>query len=169
MNVERAPLFCETMWGQTSLVRCLAESQLIKLRFDDNLMKPHISLITLGVSDLARSTTFYRDGLGLPTEGDFEGVTFFKLRGTWLSLFAREELAKDAGVMDGGSGFGGFTLAHNVGSPQEVAAILEQAKKAGAKILKPAQDAFWGGHHGFFADPDGFVWEVAWNPHMDLT
>ena len=132
-------------------------------------MKPHISLITLGVSDLARSTTFYRDGLGLPSEGDFEGVTFFKLRGTWLSLFARGELAKDAGVSDAGNGFGGFTLAHNVGSKEEVEAVLEQARNSGATILKPAQDAFWGGYHAYFSDPDGFIWEIAWNPDLDLT
>ena len=132
-------------------------------------MKPHISLITLGVSNLGRSTAFYRDGLGWPTEGDFEGVTFFKLRGTWMSLFPREELTKDAGMAEGGSGFGGFTLAHNVGTPEEVREILEQAERAGAKIIKPAQEAFWGGYHGFFADLDGFVWEVAWNPHLDLA
>lgn len=132
-------------------------------------MKAKISLITLGVSDLGRSTTFYRDGLGFPTEGDFEGVTFFKLEGTWLSLFPREEMVKDGAITENGNGFGGFTLAHNVGSPEAVAEVMELAEKAGAKILKPAQKAFWGGHHGFFADPDGFVWEVAWNPGMDLT
>ena len=138
-------------------------------------MKPHISMITLGVSDLTRSTAFYRNGLGLSTEGDFEGVSFFKLRGTWLSLFPRDEMEKDANVSvssassSTSSSFSGFTLAHNVGAKEDVAQVLEQAKAAGAKILKPAQDAFWGGHHGFFADPDGFVWEVAWNPHLDLT
>ncbi len=169
MNLDKALLFCEMTWGRQSLGRCLDEQQCLKLRASENFMKPHISLITLGVSDLARSTAFYRDGLGLPTEGDFEGVTFFKLRGTWLSLFPREELVKDAGLTDEGRGFGSFTIAHNVSSPEEVGAVLEQAQKSGAKIIKPAQDAFWGGHHGFFADPDGFVWEVAWNPHMDLT
>ena len=132
-------------------------------------MNPHISLITLGVSDLARSTAFYREGLGFPTEGDFEGVAFFKLRGTWLSLFPRDAMAKDAGIVNGGSGFGGFTLAHNVASKTEVEQVLEQAKAAGAAILKPAQDAFWGGYHGFFADFDGFVWEIAWNPFLDLV
>jgi catechol 2,3-dioxygenase-like lactoylglutathione lyase family enzyme len=135
-------------------------------------MKPHISMITLGVSDLARSTAFYRDGLGLPSEGDFEGVTFFKLRGTWLSLFPREEMVKDANIATestSGGGFSGFTLAHNVASKEEVETVLEQAEGAGASILKGAQDAFWGGYHGFFSDPDGFVWEVAWNPHLDLT
>jgi catechol 2,3-dioxygenase-like lactoylglutathione lyase family enzyme len=138
-----------------------------------DIMKPHISLITLGVLDLELATTFYRDGLGLPTEGNFEGVTFFKLRGTWLSLFPRSALTADAN-MDASSpqaapSSPSFTLAHNVASKEEVAQVLEQAHAAGARILKPAQDAFWGGCHGFFADPDGFVWEVAWNPHLDLA
>ncbi|MDQ3812396.1 MAG: VOC family protein [Armatimonadota bacterium] len=132
-------------------------------------MEPRISLITLGVFDLARSTAFYRDGLGLPTTGDFEGVTFFKLKGTWLALYPREDLAADARVSSEGSGFSGFTLAHNVQSKDEVDAVLQQAEKAGAKILKPAQDTDWGGYSGYFADPDGYLWEVAWNPHFDLT
>ena len=132
-------------------------------------MQPNISLITLGVADLERATNFYRDGLGLPTEGDFEGVTFFKLRGTWLSLFPRDEMIKDANASTASAGFGGFTIAHNVASKAEVEAVLNEAQAAGATILKPAQDAFWGGYHGFFADLDGFVWEVAWNPHLDLT
>ncbi len=132
-------------------------------------MQPNISLITLGVSDLERATKFYRDGLGLPTQGDFEGVTFFKLRGTWLSLFPRDEMVKDANASTAAAGFGGFTIAHNVASQVEVEAVLNQAQAAGATILKPAQVAFWGGYHGFFADLDGFVWEVAWNPELDLT
>lgn len=132
-------------------------------------MEPRISLITLGVLDLDRATRFYRDGLGLPTHADYEGVTFFKLRGTWLSLFPREELAKDAGLPNEGSGFPGFSLAHNVASKEEVDAVMRQAADAGAKIVKPAQDAFWGGYSGYFQDPDGFLWEVAWNPDFDLT
>ena len=134
-------------------------------------MKPHLSMVTLGVADLERATIFYRDGLGLPVEGDFEGVTFFKLRGSWLSLFPRDELAKDANAAASTcSGVGvRFTLAHNVASKTEVNEVLRQAEAAGAQILKAPQEAFWGGYHGFFADPDGFVWEVAWNPHLDLT
>jgi hypothetical protein len=140
------------------------------LQGEQRRMKPHISLITLGVADLARSTAFYRDGLGLPSEGDFEGVTFFKLRGTWLSLFPREELVKDGNLDPTQSTLpGGFTLSHNVGSREEVDAVLEQAQNAGATLLKAAQEAFWGGYHGYFADPDGFAWEIAWNPHLDLT
>ncbi len=132
-------------------------------------MEPRISIVTLGVSDLARATAFYRDGLGLPTQGDFEGVTFFALHGTWLSLFPRDELAADAGVAAAGSGFPGFSLAHNVGSKEQVDALLQQAVAAGARLVKPAQDAVWGGYHGYFADPDGFLWEIAWNPGFDLT
>jgi len=162
VKLETTRLFCELLWGPETLARGLTPCKL------KHLMKPHISLITLGVADLARSTAFYRDGLALPLEGEFEGVAFFKLRGTWLSLFPREALAQDAAVLDAGGGFGGFTLAHNVGSKDEVRAVLQQALAAGATLLKPAQDAFWGGYHGFFCDPDGFVWEVAWNPHLDL-
>ena len=130
-------------------------------------MRPHISMITLGVSDLQRSTKFYRDGLGFPIHGGFEGVTFFQLRGAWLSLFPRAELNHDANAAT--SGVGGFTLAHNVESKAEVDAVLATAQRAGANIIKPAQEAFWGGYHGFFADLDGFVWEVAWNPYLDLN
>ena len=130
-------------------------------------MRPHLSMITLGVADLQRSTKFYRDGLGFPVEGEFEGVTFFQLRGVWLSLFPRDELNRDANAAT--SGVSGFTLAHNVDSQSEVDAVLATAQRAGAQIIKSAQDAFWSGYHGFFADPDGFVWEVAWNPHLDLS
>lgn len=132
-------------------------------------MEPHISLITLGVSDLARSTAFYRDGLGLPTHGEFEGVTFFSLRGTWLSLYPRADLAADAGATADGNGFPGFALAHNVHSKAEVDALLAHVQRAGATITRPARDAEWGGYSGYFADPDGYLWEVAWNPHLDLT
>ena len=126
-------------------------------------------MITLGVSDLARSTVFYRDGLGFPTHGDFPGITFFKLTGTWLALFPLEELAKDAQVDLHREGFSGVTLAHNVGSKTEVDAVLKQAQRAGARITKPAKDTDWGGYSGYFADLDGYLWEVAWNPHFDLT
>lgn len=132
-------------------------------------MEPYVSLITLGVSDLARSTIFYRDGLGLPTFGNFEGVTFFQLKGVWLSLYPLDNLAVDAQVAAVGSGFKGFTLAHNVKSKAVVQQVLQQAVAAGADLLKPAQDTDWGGYSGYFADPDGYLWEVAWNPHFDLT
>ena len=132
-------------------------------------MKPRISIITLGVSDLERSTVFYRDGLGLPRYGDFPGVTFFGLSGTWLALYPQDELAGDAQVNPQGSGFRRFTLAHNVSSKEEVDRVMEEAKKAGAFVQKPAKDTEWGGYSGYFTDPDGFLWEVAWNPHFDLT
>jgi catechol 2,3-dioxygenase-like lactoylglutathione lyase family enzyme len=125
-----------------------------------------ISLITLGVADLERAVHFYRDGLGLPMRESPPGIAFFETRGTWLSLFSREELAKDAGVVAEGAGFRGFSLAHNVRTEAEVDATLAQAVAAGAKLIKPAQRVFWGGYSGYFADPDGFLWEVAHNPHF---
>ncbi len=132
-------------------------------------MKPKISLITLGVSDLERSRRFYCEGLGLPRHGDHEGVVFLELQGTWLSLYPREELAQDAEVAPEGAGFPGFTLAHNVPSREAVDATLAEAERAGARIVKPAREVFWGGYSGYFADPDGYLWEVAHNPFMDLT
>jgi len=132
-------------------------------------MKPKISLITLGVKDLELSLKFYRDGLGFKPEGDTKEIGILKMDGTWLSLYPRESLARDAAVPPEGSGFPGFTLAHNVRSKREVDEVLAFAVKAGAKLIKPGQDAFWGGYSGYFADPDGFLWEVAWNPFIDLT
>ena len=132
-------------------------------------MKPKISIITLAVSDIERSTSFYRDGLGLPTYGNFTGITFFELSGTWLALYAQDQLAGDDQVDPQGSGFRRFTLAHNVSSKEEVDRVMEEARKAGALVQKPAKDMDWGGYSGYFSDPDGFLWEVAWNPHFDLT
>jgi catechol 2,3-dioxygenase-like lactoylglutathione lyase family enzyme len=130
-------------------------------------MKPRISMITLGVTDLDRATRFYEQGLGLPRQPiEAEGVAFFALQGTWLALFPRHELAKDAGVSEEGNGFRGVALAHNVASKEEANAVLEQAAGAGGQLIKPAQDVFWGGYSGYFADPDGHLWEVAWNPHF---
>jgi len=134
-------------------------------------MKPRIGLITLGVADLERSLAFYRDGLGLPTQ-DYDpeaGVVFFKLEGSCLALFPREELAKDAGVTAEGHGFRGVTLAHNEPSREGVDAVFAEALEAGATCVKQPQDVFWGGYAGYFADPDGHLWEVAYNPFMDLT
>jgi hypothetical protein len=132
-------------------------------------MKPKISIITLAVSDIERSTTFYRDGLRLPTYGNFPGITFFALSSTWLALYPHDQLADDAKVNPQGSGFRGFTLAHNVSSKEEVDRVMEEARNAGALLQKPAKDMEWGGYSGYFSDPDGFLWEVAWNPHFDLT
>lgn len=132
-------------------------------------MDPRISIITLGVADLDRAVEFYRDGLGLPLQGDeYDEIAFFELQGTWLSLYPRDALAEDATVPGEGTGFAGVTLAHNVGSTDEVDAVLAQAEAAGATIVKPAQEVFWGGYSGYFADPDGHLWEVAWNPYFPL-
>lgn len=129
-------------------------------------MDPRVSIIALGVSDLERSVRFYRDGLKLPLRGEPKGIAFFQTRGTWLELFPRDLLAKDAGVPAEGRGFPGFTLAHNVRTREEVDSVLAEAEAAGATIVKRAQDADWGGYSGYFADPDGFLWEVAWNPQF---
>lgn len=134
-------------------------------------MKAKISIITLGVENLDRATRFYGQGLGLPQyEFEGEGIAFFSLEGTWLALYSREELAKDIGVAapDRG-GFSGMTLAHNVSSRSDVDAVLNQAVSAGARLIKPAEEAFWGGYSGYFQDPEGHYWEVAYNPFMDLT
>jgi catechol 2,3-dioxygenase-like lactoylglutathione lyase family enzyme len=132
-------------------------------------MKPKISMITLGVSDLTKSTAFYRDGLGLPTYGDYPGVIFFKLTGTWLALFPYDDLVAEVQLPPSKGGFSGFTLAHNVASTNEVDDLIKQAEQAGAKIIKFPEKAEWGGYAGCFSDPDGYIWEVAWNPDFDLT
>ena len=129
-------------------------------------MEPRISLLTLGVEDLDRSLAFYRDGLGLPTEGIQQDVVFFKLQGTWLSLYSIASLTDDVGLGPRAGGFAGFTIAHNVRTREEVDRLLEQAQRAGATITRPAREMHWGGYVGFFADPDGHVWEIAWNPHF---
>jgi uncharacterized protein len=132
-------------------------------------MEARISIITLGVTDLPLSVRFYRDGLNLPlVHEDVDDIAFFNLGGIRLALYPRHLLAEDACLPSEGSGFSGITLAHNVRSKTEVAPLLAQAEAAGATILKPAQDVFWGGHSGYFADPDGHLWEVAWNPYFKV-
>jgi catechol 2,3-dioxygenase-like lactoylglutathione lyase family enzyme len=134
-------------------------------------MKAKIGLITLGVADVIRSLLFYREGLGFPVHNYKEGddAIFFALEGSWLSIYPREKLAEDAEVSAEGSGFSGITLAHNVGSRQEVDAVFDQAIRAGARPVKIPQDVFWGGYSGYFSDPDGHLWEIAWNPFTNLT
>jgi catechol 2,3-dioxygenase-like lactoylglutathione lyase family enzyme len=134
-------------------------------------MKPRITIITIGVDDLERSLRFYRDGLGLKTEGivgkEFEhgAVAFFDLQaGLKLAIWPRKSIAHDTGVSLGSPGPPEFTLGHKVSSKAEVDAVMEQAIKAGAVIVKPAQETFWGGYTGYFQDPDRHLWEVAWNP-----
>lgn len=134
-------------------------------------MQPRITVITLGVDDLARALRFYRDGLGLPTEGiigsEFEqgAVVFINLQaGLKLALWPRKSLAQDAGLPLGLPSPTEFSLGHNVASRADVDAVMAQAQAAGAVIVKPAQATFWGGYAGYFQDPDGHVWEVVFNP-----
>jgi uncharacterized protein len=129
-------------------------------------MEPRITLLTLGVDDLERSLAFYRDGLGLPTEGIEQDVVFFKLHGAWISLYANTSLTEDVGLGPRVDGFAGITIAHNVRTREEVDALLDRAERAGATRPSPAREAHWGGYIGYFADPDGHVWEIAWNPHF---
>lgn len=132
-------------------------------------MRQKLTIITLGVRDLTKSREFYQDGLGWsPSKASEAGITFFDVGGIGLALFPLDELAKDAKVDAQRSGFSGITLAHNARSEEEVDEVLKKAEQAGAKIIKSAQKVFWGGYSGYFADPDGYLWEVAWNPFIDI-
>jgi uncharacterized protein len=132
-------------------------------------LEQRISLITLGVADLERSRVFYERLGWKRSMPSAEGVVFFQAGGMVLSLFPRDDLAKDAQISAAGTGFGGIALAYNARSRDEVDAVLAEAEAAGGKVVKPAQDAFWGGYSGYFADPDGFLWEVAWNPSFAIA
>jgi catechol 2,3-dioxygenase-like lactoylglutathione lyase family enzyme len=133
-------------------------------------MKPGISLITLGVADLARARRFSCDGLGWAASSvGGDEVVFLRTSGAILALWPREKLAADANLPAAGSGFGGIALAHNVPNREDVDAVLAEAVAAGGRLLKPAEDASWGGRSGYFADPDGYPWEVAWNPGFPLA
>lgn len=134
-------------------------------------MKPRITFITLGVDDLARAVAFYRDGLGLPTEGiigtEFEhgAVAFFDMQPALkLALWPRASLAHDTGLHVTARSATEFALAHNVGTREDVDALMRQAESAGATIVKEPKDTFYGGYAGYFQDPDGHLWEIAWNP-----
>lgn len=127
-------------------------------------MKPRISMVTLGVHDLAAAIDFYEKGLGFPRMESPPEVAFFTLNGTWLGLYGREALAEDARVAAEGTGFEGFSLAHNVSSEKEVDEVVAQAVAAGAVLVKEPQKVFWGGYSAYFKDPDGHLWEVAHNP-----
>lgn len=136
-------------------------------------MKPRVTVITLGVDDLEAALRFYRDGLRFPSEGiigqEFEhgAVAFFDLQpGLVLAIWPRESVAHDTGMVEGPPSSTEFTLGHNVSSQDEVDAVMEQARSAGATIAREAQDTFWGGYSGYFADPDGHLWEVVWNPNL---
>jgi catechol 2,3-dioxygenase-like lactoylglutathione lyase family enzyme len=136
-------------------------------------MKPRISVITLGVDDLAKAVVFYRDGLGLSTEGiigaEFEhgAVAFFDMSASLkLALWARADLAHDTGLPRAAPSPTDLTIGHNVINRAEVDAVMEQARRAGATIIKVAQETFYGGYAGYFQDPDGHLWEVVWNPQF---
>ncbi len=134
-------------------------------------MKPRITVITIGVDNLEEAVRFYRDGLGFPTDGivgkEFEhgAVAFIDLQaGLRLALWLRSSIAHDSGITVGTKSPTEFTIGHNVSSKAEVNAVMDQAARAGAVIVKPAHDTFWGGYAGYFQDPDGHLWEVVWNP-----
>lgn len=138
-------------------------------------MRPRITIITIGVDDLERSLRFYRDGLGLPTEGivgtEFEdgAVAFFDLQaGVKLALWPRRSISHDTGIPQGPPSPTELTLGHNVASRGDVDSVMQPAKNAGARIVKQAHDTFWGGYAGYFQDPDGHLWEVAWNPQLPV-
>lgn len=138
-------------------------------------MKPRLTVITIGVDDLDRAVRFYRDGLGLMTEGivgqefEYGAVAFFDLQaGLRLALWPRQSISHDSGVEVSAPSPTEFTLGHNVASRDEVNEVMAQARSSGATIVKPAQDTFWGGYAGYFQDPDGHLWEVVWNPALEL-
>jgi catechol 2,3-dioxygenase-like lactoylglutathione lyase family enzyme len=134
-------------------------------------MKPRITVLTLGVADLEKSLAFYRDGLGLPTKGivgrEFEhgAVAFFELSGGLkLAIWAQDDIAHDTGLAKAETSPTSFTIGHNVASREEVDEVIEEARRAGAEIVKRPQDTFYGGYAGYFRDPNGHLWEVVWNP-----
>jgi catechol 2,3-dioxygenase-like lactoylglutathione lyase family enzyme len=130
-------------------------------------MEPRVSLLTLGVADLTRARAFY-EAMGFSTDADLQDdVVFFQAGGMILGLWDREKLAEDSGV-ENAPGWGGVTLAHNVRSPEEVRAVIAEARRAGAEITKEPGETFWGGYSGAFVDPDGHPWEVAHNPFWTI-
>jgi catechol 2,3-dioxygenase-like lactoylglutathione lyase family enzyme len=138
----------------------------------NNQMKPRITVITIGVDDLERSLHFYRNGLGFATEGiigeefEYGAVVFIQLQpGLRLALWPRSSIGHDTGLAVGPASPTEMTLGHNVSSKAEVDAVMAKADAAGATIIKPAHDTFWGGYSGYFQDPDGHLWEIVWNPY----
>lgn len=142
----------------------------VEKKLEERKMQPRISIVTLGVKNLEKSRKFYEEGLGWKvSSASNEHFVAFQMHGVILCLFPELLLAEDAMTkISSEPGFRGVTLAHNVANRGDVEVILNQAIAAGAKLIKPAQDVFWGGHSGYFADPDGHLWEVAWNPHWTL-
>jgi len=132
-------------------------------------MHPSISAITLGVNDFSQSLLFYKKGLGWQTKATRkDDVAFFKLNGVVLALYDKKALAKDAGVNYRGNGFPGITLAHNARSEKEVNEIFKKLARLRARVVKKPQKTSWGGYGGYFADPDGYLWEVVYNPHWKM-
>jgi predicted lactoylglutathione lyase len=131
-------------------------------------MESRLSLVTLGVDDVSRARSFYESLGWTASAASNPHVAFFQLGGIALSLYGREALAEDAQIPPGGSGFGAVTLAQLYPARADVDRVLDQAVSAGGRLLKPAQDVFWGGYSGYFSDLDGHVWEIAWNPHFEL-
>lgn len=141
-------------------------------RKDSGIMKiSRVTILTLGVADLGKATEFYEAVLGSPPNTSFDGITFIELPGTWIALYPFEELAEDISpeISATRGGFSGFTLAHNAGSKEEVIEIVRRAESAGARVIKEPKDTFWGGFSGYFADLDGYYWEVAWGPMFEFT
>jgi len=133
-------------------------------------LEQRLSIVTLGVDDLARARAFYEAlGWRIASEENADSIVCFTLNGVGFALYPREKLAEDIGLRaGGGNATGAVTLAYNVREREDVAKALDEAERAGGAIVKPAQDVFWGGHSGYFADPDGHLWEVAWNPFSPL-
>lgn len=139
-------------------------------------MKSHITVLTLGVNDLERSLRFYRDGLGFPTQGivgtefEYGAVAFFDMQpGLRLAIWPRESIAHDSGLEKGPASPPAFTIGHNVASREEVDDVMREAEDAGATIVQPGHPTFWGGHSGYFQDPDGHLWEIVWNPQFAIA
>jgi uncharacterized protein len=132
-------------------------------------MEQRLSLVTLGVADLARARRFYEEGLGWKRGNENPDVAFYQMPGGILALWSRSSLAEDAGVSDSGASFSGMALAYNARSREEVDAVLAEAAAAGATVVKAAHETFWGGYSGYFADPDGHLWEVAHNPFWTVA
>jgi uncharacterized protein len=136
---------------------------------DEKTMEQRLTIVTLGVSDIEQLTEFYENNFGWEkTDSSNENITFFQLNGIYLALFQRDELAGDAGVDAAGSGFKGFTMAYNTRSEQEVDDIIQSLREKGVTILKEPQKVFWGGYSSYIADPDGNLWEIAYNPFLKL-
>ena len=158
------------MITRRELLKSAIASAMIRIaKGEGEAMEQRISIVTLGVSDLAASRRFYADGLGWKPVFENKEIVFFQAGGMIFALFLRDELAKDFKTDPASFGRAAVALAHNVRTKAEVDPLIWRAAEAGATILKPAREASWGGYSGYFADPDGFAWEVAWNPAWKIA